>query len=252
MKNRIGLRELVARGADVVKGDVRWSEQHRAYVKGALKCQSCGHQDPIRGTVQYQLTDGTEVSAGQNMGLLPKDAIARCCSCGTSWPVFRDGGRAAIEGARETSVETVETERSVAPHHTDPLELDNLAGTSPLRHTITVSQEWTQSVEVDAEQAKVENTTSGADIPGVGTFGRKAEAAVKSSYSITEGTKKVLTREFGFEVPPGTKRVVSFNYAQVWQHGVARLSTPKGVVAEIPFKVAVDMTVNVAQHDTTK
>ena len=56
---------------------------------------------------------------------------------------------------------------------------------------------------------------------------------------------------FSFEVPPGTKRVVSFTYAQVWQHGLARVARTDGTVAEIPFKVAVDMTANVAQHDTT-
>jgi hypothetical protein len=118
------------------------------------------------------------------------------------------------------------------------------------KHTVTIRQEWTQTVELDTEQAKVENTRSGAELPGVGTFGRKAETAVKSTYAVTEGTKKVLTREVSFEVPPGTKRVVSFTYAQVWQHGVARVPDPQGGVAEIPFKLAVDMTVNVAQHDT--
>ena len=71
-----------------------------------------------------------------------------------------------------------------------------------------------------------------------GTFGRQAEAAIKSSYAITKGTKETLTREFNFEVPPGTRRVVSFNYAQLWQHGVARLHAGDGVVAEIPYKVA--------------
>ena len=131
------------------------------------------------------------------------------------------------------------------------LELDNLDGTSPLKHTVTISQEWAQTVQLDNEKSKVEGGTTSADLPGVGTFGRKAEAAVKSTYSITEGTKKTLTREFSFEVPPGTKRVVAFNYAQVWQHGVARLQGANGAVAEIPFRVAVDMTVNVAQHDTT-
>jgi hypothetical protein len=250
VKSRVGLRELVARGADVVKGDVHWSDEHRAYLKGKLKCQSCGHQDAIRGAVQYQLPDGTALSAGQHMGLLPKEAIAECRSCGRRWPVFKGASAAMIEGAREESVETIETERSVEPHHTDPLELDNLAGTSPLNHTVTISQEWTQSVELNTEKAKVENTTSGAELPGVGTFGRKAESAVKSTYSVSEGTKKMLTREFSFEVPPGTKRVVSFTYARVWQHGLARVANPDGAVAEIPFKVAVDMTVNVAQRDT--
>jgi hypothetical protein len=148
------------------------------------------------------------------MGLLPMEAIAECRSCGRRWPVFKGANAALIEAAREESVETIETERSVEPHHTDPLELDNLAGTSPHNHTVTITQEWTQSVELDTEQAKVENTTSGAELPGVGTFGRKAESAVKSTYSVSEGTKKVLTREASFEVPPGTKRVVSFTYAR--------------------------------------
>ena len=251
VKSRLGFRELVARSADVVKGDVHWSDEHRAYLKAKLKCQSCGHQDPIRGAVQYQLPDGTTLSAGQHMGLLPREAIAECRSCGRRWPVFKGGSTAMIEGPRDGAVETIDTERSVVPHHSDPLELDNLEGTSPLRHTVTISQEWTQTVQVDTENSKVEQSTSGAELPGVGTFGRQAEAAVKSTYAVTEGTKKVLTREFSFEVPPRTKRVVSFNYAQVWQHGLARVAAPDGAVAEIPFKVAVDMTVNLAQHDTT-
>ena len=250
MKSRVGLRELVARGADVVKGDVHWSDDHRAYVKAGLKCQSCGNQDRIRGAVQYRLPDGSEISAGQSMGLLPKDAIAECRSCGRRWPVFQ-GGTAALTTAGESAVETIETERSVEPHHSDPLELDNLGGTSPLKHTVTITQEWTQTIELDTEKSKVENTTSGAELPGIGTFGRKAEDAVKRTYSVSEQTKKVLTREFSFEVPPGTKRVVSFNYARVWQHGIARVSGSDGSVAEVPFRVAVDMTVNLAQRDTT-
>jgi hypothetical protein len=43
VKSRLGFRELVACGADVVKGDVRWSDEHRAYLKAKLKCLSCGH-----------------------------------------------------------------------------------------------------------------------------------------------------------------------------------------------------------------
>jgi hypothetical protein len=250
VKSRVGLRELVARGAEVVKGDVHWSDDHRAYVKAGLKCQGCGNQDRIRGAVQYSLPDGSVLSAGQTMGLLPKDAIAECRSCGRRWPVFQ-GGTAALTTAGESAVETIETERSVEPHHSDPLELDNLGGTSPLSHTVTITQEWTQTIELDTEQSKVENTTSGAELPGIGTFGRKAEDAVKRTYSVSEQTKKVLTREFSFEVPPGTKRVVSFNYARVWQHGIARVSGSDGSVAEVPFRVAVDMTVNLAQRDTT-
>src|SRR5215210_4998839 len=206
-------------------------------MKAGLKCQSCGHQDRIRGAVQYRAGDGSELSAGKNMGLLPKDAVAECRSCGRRWPVYKGG--------------TIETERTFEPHHSDPLELDNLGGTSPLQHTVTITQEWSQTVVVDTERAKVENLEQGADVPGLGTFGRRAEDSVKRSYSVSEVTKKTLAREFSFEVPPGTKRVVSFNYARVWQHGVARVTQADGVVAELPFKVAVDMTVNLAQRDTT-
>ena len=249
MKNRVGLRELVARGAEVAKRDVHWSDEHRAYVKAGLKCQSCGHQDRIRGAIQYRDAAGEPISASQQLGLLPKDATAECRSCGARWPVF-EGATAALP-AGDSSVETVETERSVEPHHSDPLELDNLAGTSPLKHTVTITQEWSQTVQLDLESSKVENTTSGAELPGVGTFGRKAEDAVRRTYSVTQDSRKVLTREFSFEVPPATKRVVSFNYARVWQHGFARVTDSDGSVAEIPFKVAVDMTVNLAQRDTT-
>jgi hypothetical protein len=184
------------------------------------------------------------------MGLLPTETIAECRSCGRRWPVFKGANAAMIEGAREESVETIETERSVEPHHTDPLELDNLVGTSPHNHTVTITQEWTQSVELDTEQAKVENTTSGAELPGVGTFGRKAESAVKSTYSVSEGTTKCSHGSSALRCRPGQSEWSPSPTRGVWQHGLARVANPDGAVAEIPFKVAVDMTVNVAQRDT--
>lgn len=148
-------------------------------------------------------------------------------------------------------VEVIETKRSYELDHVEPLELDNLGGTGPMKHTLTLTQEWTQTLEVDTEKAKTENATVGADIPGIGTFGRKTEEAVKSTYSITAETRKVLTREFTFEVPPRTKRDVSFIYRRVWQNGFARVTGVEDVTIEIPFRVAVDMTVDLAATDIT-
>ncbi len=180
---------------------------------------------------------------------VPRDTIAECPSCGAQWPVFAEGPK-ALEPSPDVSVEVIETERSYEVDHVEPLELDNLGGMGSMKHTLTRTQEWTQTLEVNTEKAKTEDATSGADIPGIGTFSRKTEEAVKSTYSITEETRKELTREFTFEVPAHTQRNVSFIYRRVWQHGFARLRRADDATIEIPFRVAVDMTIDLAAQDT--
>jgi hypothetical protein len=251
VRPRVGFRDLVSRGAgvfsDVVlgepdRGDVHYSEEHRGFLKSAGRCRSCGKRDPHGA--RFLRADGTETSFTQRAGVLPNDSVAECRSCGTRWPVY--GGP-----AQAIAVEIIETERSIELDHTDPLELDNLGGTSPLMYTQTITEEWTQTIQVDTEKSEVKSATSDLEMPGLGTFGKKTEEALKSKFSITEQARKVLTREFPFEVPPATKRHVDFNYQRVWQNGLARITSSDGTTVEMPFRVAVDMTVNLAQRDTT-
>jgi hypothetical protein len=58
VKTRVGLRELVARSAEVAKGKVHWSDGQWAHLDAGLRCQSCGHHDRIRSAVRYLRVDG--------------------------------------------------------------------------------------------------------------------------------------------------------------------------------------------------
>jgi hypothetical protein len=239
------VRDLVKRLKNIVepgRGELHLSEEHRGFLESVFRCHSCGKRDPLGA--RFFRADGTETSFTQRGGWLPNDSVAECRSCSARWPVY--GGP-----AQGIAVDIIETERSFELDHTDPLELDNLGGTSPLKHTQTISQEWTQTLQIDTEKSEVKTATSGLEMPGLGTFGQKTEEALKSRFSITEQTKKVLTLEFTFEVPPATKRHVDFNYQQVWQNGLARISSTDGTTVEMPWRVAVDMTVNLTQRDTT-
>ena len=149
-----------------------------------------------------------------------RPVVARCKHCEQTWPIFADQDGGAT--GPEPTVEIVETEQTAERFRVDTMCLDNRGGTSPLRRSVTKSQEWSRSYEISDEESKTSEKNLSIPLTG-GTLGLKAERAVKSSYSVTEDKKAVLTDTFDFEVPPNTLREVSFIYKRIWQHGLVRV-----------------------------
>ncbi len=171
--------------------------------------------------------------------------LARCKHCEETWPIFADTTDALP--APEPTVEIVETEQTVERLRVDTMCLDNRGGTSPLRRSVTKSQEWSRSYEISNEESKTRDKKLSIPLTG-GTLGLKAERAVKASYSLSEGKKAVLTDTFDFEVPPNTLREVSFIYKRIWQHGLIRVEEA-GEIRQVPYRVAVRLEVDLAQND---
>jgi hypothetical protein len=149
----------------------------------------------------------------------------------------------------DPTIEIVETEQTVERFRVDTMCLDNRGGTSPLRRSVTKSQEWSRSFEISAEESKHSSKSLTLPVSGV-SLGAKAERALKNGYQLKEDEKAVLTDTFDFEVPPNTLREVSFIYKQTWQHGFLRIEED-GQARETPFRVAVRLEVDLAQNDRT-
>jgi hypothetical protein len=238
--SRFGLKELTGRVSGL------YSDEQKRYLKGLGKCPICEE----RGTAD--LVDGE----GNVMGRLElhkavkptgEPLFAKCKHCEGTWAVFAE--KAPELAPSEPTVEIVETEQTAERFRVDTMCLDNRGGTSPLRRSVTKSQEWSRSFEISGEETKTSNKSLTVPITG-GSLGLKAERALKSGYQLSEDKKATLTDTFDFEVPPNTLREVSFIYKQIWQHGFLRIAED-GEKRETPFRVAVRLEVDLAQNDRT-
>jgi hypothetical protein len=235
-----GLKELTGRVSGL------YSDEQKRYLKGLGKCPLC----ETRGTAD--LVDGDGAVLGRldlRKAVKPtgEPLFARCKHCGGTWPVFAE--KTAALPQPEPSVEIVETEQTAERFRVDTMCLDNRGGTSPLRRSVTKSQEWSRSYEISSEGSKTSSKSLTVPLTGA-SLGVKAERAIKNGYQLSEDKKAVLTDTFDFEVPPNTLREVSFIYKQIWQHGFLRIDDG-GDIREAPFRVAVRLEVDLAQNDRT-
>jgi hypothetical protein len=239
------------------------------------KCPLCG-KFPILPS--YSLPNGKRLSPIVFLPTMARSAIATCKKCGGRWPVFEQGraGLATATAAAPAAdaapapvaapvapaapapaaprpaaqVEIVETERTVEDDHVELMELDNLRGTSGLAREVTINEKWIETYVVDSEKAR---TIGGGAELGLGkilSLKASGEQALTRRYSATQGTERTYTDRITIEVPANTRRIVRFIYRRVWQHGL--IVTREGdATVEIPFRVAVDLNLDLAQEDST-
>ena len=171
----------------------------------------------------------------------PKDrsAVAQCPKCHGSWPVYE----------RETSIEIIEGPRESVPAFTEGFTLDNGRGRSTLRRTRSITHEWSQLIELSTERVEAGESglTVGNDLVSITAV---AKNSVSSSYKISHAETKTFSDELEFEVPEGLSRRVTLTFNRVWQLGRLRLTHEDGTSAEIPFRVVVGLTLDVAQEDS--
>jgi hypothetical protein len=235
-----GLKELTGRVSGL------YSEEQKRYLKSLGKCPACEK----RGSAE--LIDGQGTVLGKldlRKAVKPtgEPLYARCKHCEGTWAIFAE--KTPALPASEPTVEIVETEQTAERFQVDTMCLDNRGGTSPLRRSVTKSQEWSRSYEISREESGTSSKSLTVPLTG-GSLGMKAERALKNGYSLSEDKKAVLTDTFDFEVPANTLREVSFIYKQIWQHGFLRI-VEDGETREAPFKVALRLEVDLAQNDRT-
>ena len=179
--------------------------------------------------------------------LMDKSAVAQCPKCAQEWAVFSSSEALPLELPAE-KVEIVETERSIEPYSESTRTLDNRRATSEATQTITLSESWTQSIQFDRERARTTSAGGGLKLEIV-SLEAKVETSLRDTYSIGETRQRTSTEEIEVSVPARTLRRLHLRFNRVWQHGLARVPLPAGGVVELPFRVALHLSLDWQQED---
>jgi len=70
---------------------------------------------------------------------------------------------------------------------------------------------------------------------------RAIEQSLRSSLSLSAEIEQILEQTLEVMVPPGARLTVRLHRKQIWQEGDARVRLADGTVAEIPYRVAVEV-----------
>ncbi len=246
------------------------------------KCPLCG-KFLLTGARFYN-ADGEKLGALRSIATLAPEhragVVARCAKCHGEWPVYgaveaavgaavASGGAATGSmpatppqppGSGVTSPEEPvsdevhirETGRVEELYLEDDREFDNRGGTTATTQTISVSEQWTQTLQLERE------TTTTGQLTGTIGAGRllsvtaEIERALRSNYSLSESSQRTFTSELQIEVPPRTLRRIQLRYRRIIQTGIAEVPVAAGAPAlQIPFRVALNLTLDWAQQDET-
>lgn len=196
---------------------------------------------------RYRTPDGASISRLTPYPMMNKSAIGECPRCGQAWAVFGNGQ--PLPDATVGGTEVVESGRSEDAYFEDERLLDNRGSTSAAHQTLTVTEQWTQTVQLDRERAKTSSNGGSLDLGGVASLEAKAEQTLRESYSISEDRQRTFSAELTVEVPPRTLRRLVLTYRRIWQDGVVRVTHRDGSTLEVPFRVALNLTLDWSQHD---
>ena len=164
--------------------------------------------------------------------------IHECPKCKGQWAAYD----------RPMTIEVIEgpSESEVGVHQRELV--DNSGGTSVLTMRKSISHEWRRSITFGREisDATKLGLTLGGD---AASLSLTAENALKSTYSVLQEETATYTQELEFEVPVGVRRVVGLTFRRILRTGILKLQDADGGTAEVPYKVAVGLEVDVSQTD---
>ena len=213
------------------------------------KCPKCGRfVIPPFASLHFRSADGSPISILTPFPLMDKSAIAQCPKCGGEWPVFASGHVPDLPIA-DDDIEIIETGRIEEPYYEDERVLDNRGGTTPATQTVSVSEQWTQTIQFEHERTITGTDGVGINVAQFISIEAKAENALRRNYSISESRQQTYTGQISTEVPARTRRHLVLSYRRIWQEGLVRVPTPSGNDVEIPFRIALNLTLDWSQRD---
>jgi len=220
------------------------SQQHTKFMT-SLKCPLCDERIP---GAKARLADGRETRSLERLYLMSKGrtAVMVCPDCQGEWPVFASEAPAARNPA---PVRLRETERVKEAFSEDTRELDNRGGSTTTTQTMSVSEQWTQTMQIDVERTETTQNTGTIGVDQVASISTQVEEELKRSYSITDTHQRTHSEELTIEVPPHTLRHLDLRYKRILQKGVAEVPMDDGSVLEVPFKVALNLSLDWSQRD---
>lgn len=233
------------------------------------KCPLCG-KFLLKGA-RIHGADGAPLGALRTIASLAPEhragVVATCSKCHGQWPVYAAAGTAVAAPTEPQApaaepesfsaspdseeIRIRETGRIEEPYLEDDREFDNRGGTTATTQTISVSEQWTQTLQLERE------TTTNGQLGGTIGAGKivsvtaQVEHALRRNYSLTDSSQRTFTTQLQIEVPPRTRRRIQLRYRRIVQTGVAEVPAAGGAPMEIPFRVALNLTLDWAQQDET-
>jgi hypothetical protein len=240
-------------------GLAKLTTEHRAFMRsvGAPWYGRCPHcrrwMKPLWLLRGQPLGTWTKVANGSvPNAFVDREMTLECSKCHTQWSMFDQQGnpRGAPVTAPASLIVTFE-ETGVTKQlyrETDRL-LDNRGGSTAATQRLTISEQWTQTVQLDREHARTLGGHAGVSTP-FGSAALQGEEMLRKHYEVSTSGQRTYTDELTVEVPPRTMRRLHLRYMRVFQDGVVRASSADGVALELPYRVAIALEMDWSQSDT--
>jgi hypothetical protein len=220
-------------------GGARMERQYSDAYKRWRRTSRC----PICGRFIWytrQFVNGQEHRTLRLGALDDPAAIEQCPRCDGRWFAYDQSRLVEVIELPNRITEVVAHQEIV---------MDNSAGTSPMLRTKTIGHEWTQAYEVTLEEASAIEKGIQIGKPDVATVSSMAKNALATTYHLKNEARKSYTEEIPFDVPPGIRQVVTLTFKRIWQCGVIKLLDVAGNPLEVPYKVAVDLEMDMTRQD---
>jgi hypothetical protein len=94
--------------------------------------------------------------------------------------------------------------------------------------------------KVDSAETRSRSTAARAGL-AVSLAGLEIERAIEQSLRSSLSLSAEIEQILEVMVPPGARLTVRLHRKQIWQEGDARVRLADGTVAEIPYRVAVEV-----------
>jgi len=215
------------------------------------KCPLC-HRFLLRGA-KIHGADGAPLGALRMLASLAPErragVVATCPKCHGQWPLY--AGTEVATPAPSYEIRIRETGRIEEPYLEDDRDFDNRDGTTSTTQTISVSEQWTQTLQLEREATTTRQIGGTIGAGKVVSLTAQVEQALRANYSLTDSRQRTFTSQLAIEVPPHTRRRIELRYRRIVQTGVAEVPTADGPPLEIPFRVALNLTLDWSQHDET-
>ncbi|MCA9934330.1 MAG: hypothetical protein KC415_10420, partial [Anaerolineales bacterium] len=123
------------------------------------------------------------------------------------------------------------------PSFSEEVTQNNCNGDNPLTQSISRSQTVSSVMELGGGLTVSQEGTVGGQLPGeLAKVEVSVGTAVNVTFGITYGQEETLSRDLPLETPPGTKRVFTIQYYDLWQPGTLRI-TFAGETYDYPYSL---------------
>ena len=125
--------------------------------------------------------------------------------------------------------------------------IDNSGSDTTITRSIKATKRWTQTCQLELEKSRVRGQGADVSVANLATLRRKLEETLREQYAATTQVEQVFEEEVTVTVPPKTSVHLIMDWKRIIQQGYVQLRDSAGATVEVPFEVAVGVTLDQRQ-----